>query len=247
MNLRNLQKYAITKNFFEEFKHEQKRSSHQSLSSTSVKDNDKPKLQVKTGVGTHRHNVSERQTHQSLFWAFYSLVNVDFTPQIKEQHGFKLKNDYAMAFIENLKKNKTFLKEHKLKFHDIEASLLYDEDISLSTLKALVLFNKMNVIYIWNNKYYIFVSNDEDTIFHMIKRTRNKHEQYTMERDLEKEFILKKETHGKLLMEDIRTQLKTLSSYKLNELKMIAEILGISLEQKKTKQVIYEEINSKID
>jgi hypothetical protein len=152
-----------------------------------------------------------------------------------------------MKFIEDIKRNKGFLRENKLRFHDIEASLLYDEDISLSTFKALVLFYKINVVYIWNNKYYIFEGNEETHMFHIIRKMRKNGNCYTTEHDFAKESILEKELLGKLFMEDTRTQLKSVSSYKLNELKMMAEILGIGLDKKKTKQVLYEEINSKID
>ena len=52
-------------------------------------------------------------------------------------------------------------------------------------------------------------------------------------------------------MEDARIQLKSMSSYKLDELQSIASMFGIPLEnshkKKKTKQLLYEEINSKID
>ena len=124
---------------------------------------------------------------------------------------------------------------------------MYDKDISLITLKALVLLHKLNLIYIWNNKYYIFQSNDDD-LFQVIERNREK---FIFDRDLSKETILQEKAHKKLLMEDVRTQLKSMSAYKLEHLQTIATMFGIALEtthkKKKTKQLLYEEINSKID
>ena len=166
---------------------------------------------------------------------------------MQETHQFKMKNDFAMKFVEELKNNKPFIKQNKFKFHDIESSILYDKDISLMTLKALVLLNKMNVIYLWNNKYYVFESNDDDP-FQFIERNREK---YSFDRDLSKKDLMQEKLKHKLRMEDVRTQLKSMSSYKLDELQSIASLLGIPLEsahkKKKTKQVLYEEINSKID
>lgn len=238
MNLRNLQKYSITKNFFEEFRH-----STFKLGESRVKTH----ISIQSSSQSSPQSSQSSQSFNTLFWSFYSLVNSDYTAEMKEQHGFKLKNDFGMTFIEKIKRSKSFLKEHKLRFHDIEASLLYDQDISLTTFKALVLFNKLNVVYIWNNKYYIFEGNDDNNKFDIIQRTRSKHNSYTIEHDLAKDYIHKNRLEGKLFMEDTRTQLKSVSSYKLSDLKTMAETLGIFLDKKKTKQVLYEEINSKID
>lgn len=239
MNLRNLQKYAITKNFFEEFK--------TNTINKTTKESSKKSIIKNSSHCNPSLTKREDETFDRLFWAFYSLLKSDYTMQMIQQHGFKLKNEFSMKFMEEIKMKKGFLRENKLRFHDIEASLLYDEDISLTTFKSLVLFYKMNVVYIWNNKYYIFEGNEETQMFHIIRKMRNNGNCYTTEDELAKESILEKEVLGKLFMEDTRTQLKSVSSYKLNELKMMAEILGIGLDKKKTKQVLYEQINSKID
>ena len=240
--LRDLQKYAITKDFFEEFHRQIKDDSKKSMSNVPQKS------QPLANVVEKVNNSSDKTTtYKSLFWTFYALIKNEHELSMQETHRFKMKNDFALKFVEELKKNKPFIKQNKLKFHDIESSILYDKDISLITLKALILFNKMNVIYIWNNKYYIFESNDDDA-FQLIERNR---EQYSFDRDVSKDDILKGKAKNKLQMEDARIQLKSMSSYKLDELQSIASMFGIPLEnshkKKKTKQLLYEEINSKID
>ena len=235
--LRNLQKYAINKDFFEAFYRPP---------TNDVKK--QPSLLKKPTNTVVKSNVSPScNSFNSLFWAFYALIKNEHELSMQETHRFKLKNQFALKFVETLKKNKPFIKENKLKFHDIESSILYDKDISLMTLKALVLLNKLNVIYIWNNKYYIFQSNDDD-LFQVIERNREK---FIFDRDLSKETILQEKAHKKLLMDDVRTQLKSMSAYKLDDLQTIATMFGIPLEtthkKKKTKQLLYEEINSKID
>lgn len=243
--LRDLQKYAITKDFFEEFNRPLKGNDEKSMSNVAQKSqllaNVPPKVQ-KSKV-----NIQSDNTYNSLFWTFYALIKNEHELSMQETHKFKMKNDFSLKFVEELKSNKPFIKQNKLKFHDIESSILYDKDISLMTLKALILFNKMNVIYILNNKYYIFQSNDDDA-FQLIERQREK---YSFDRDVQKQDILHEKVKNKLLMEDARTQLKSMSSYKLDELQSIASMLGIVLEnshkKKKTKQLLYEEINSKID
>ena len=248
--LRDLQKYAITKDFFEEFYRPLKDDSKKSMSNVPQKSqllaNVPPKVN-KVKAEKSKVNMESNNTYNSLFWTFYALIKNEHEVSMQETHKFKMKNDFALKFVEELKSNKPFIKQNKLKFHDIESSILYDKDISLMTLKALILFNKMNVIYIWNNKYYIFESNDDDA-FQLIERQREK---YSFDRNMQKQDILQGKAKNKFMMEDVRTQLKSMSSYKLEELQNIASMLGIPLEnshkKKKTKQLLYEEINSKID
>lgn len=242
MNLRNLQRYAISKDFFERYRSDNG-NDNGSGSGLAMKGNSSHKSIKSNPTKKTSTSQNNKDIYNSLFWTLYALLNNEHITSMIENHKFKVKTDFSIKTVEQLKNNKALLKEHKLKYNEIEASLMYSKEISLVTLKAIILLNKLNVIYIWNNKYYIFESNDDD-LFHVIKRDR---ERYTFERDLAKDAIIKTYASDKLLMDDIRTQLKAVSSYKLNDLKIMAETLGISLETKKTKQQLYEEINSKID
>lgn len=232
--LRDLQKYTISKDFFEVFKHTEKKSDNRDIGTQAKKKN-----QQRVPVG------DEEKTHsyKSLFWTFYSLINNEHTTSMIEHHKFKIKNDFSLRFVSLIKNNKGFLKQNKLKFHDIESSILYNDDITIDTLKALVLFNKMNVCYIWNNKYYIFESNDED-VFHVIKRVR---ETFTFNRNVTRQQVMENEVSKKILMDNTRTQLKSVSSYKLEDLKQMALLLDIDINIHKTKLKLYNEINRKID
>lgn len=236
--LRELQKYAITKDFFEEFNRtsyvEDGESKSDKTKGKQTHDNIKPKP-----IQQQKHE----NTYKSLFWTLYAVIENEHQVSMIENHEFKVKNDFSMKFVEEIKQNKGFLKQHKLRFHEIEASILYDKDINISTLKAIALFKKMNLFFIWNNRYYIFESNEDDP-FDVIIREREK---YRFERQCMKCHIMEKMVNNKLYMEDVRTQLKSMSSYKLDDLKIIAKTLGIDTQTKKTKQVLYEEINSKID
>lgn len=235
MNLRNLQTYSMTKEFFDRFQESEKNEKNEKKEKNEKRNNN--------SLSQPKKNPREI-TYPSLFWAFYSLLNEQEV--MLEQNKFKLKNAFTMGFVEQIKKEKPFLKQNKLKFHDIESSLLYDKDISLSTLKCLVLYKKMNLVYVWNNKYYIFESNDDDN-FYYLERTREK---YTTDRQLLKTDILANKVDGRLLMEDTRTELKSPGTYKMCDLQQMANTVKISLTngaKRKTKQQLYEEINIKID
>lgn len=233
-SLRDLQKYTISKDFFEVFKHTVKKTDNH-VNSVGKK-NTPHSFPLEKGVQSN-------PSYKSLFWTFYSLINNEHMTSMIEHHKFKIKNDFSLNFVSLIKNNKAFLKQNKLKFHDIESSILYNNDINLDTLKALVLFNKMNVCYIWNNKYYIFESNDDDT-FHVIKRMR---ETFTFNRNATKQYIMENEGSKKILMDNTRTQLKSVSSYKLEDLKQMALMLDIDVNIHKTKSQLYNEINRKID
>lgn len=234
MNLRNLQTFSINKDFFNSFyRNEIKESNPSSL------------VRKKEPVPKKTNNTSVvKNKFKSLFWTFYSLIHSE--KEILETNKFKFKNAFSLKFIEDIKKDKAFLKQNKLKFHDIESSILYDHDINLITLKCLTLFFKLNLIYSWNNKYYVFDSNDDDDYYY-IERNR---EEYNVDSKLAKEFILTSKVKNKLYMEGVRTTLKSMSSYKLDELIEISGKLHIELNKnnkRKTKQQLYEEIIIKID
>ena len=148
MKLYNLQKYAFTKNFFEESKSR----------SNFVKVKNEP---VKKQNDTHNqsHNCVEvKKTNnnaKSLFWAFFCILKGDDEYHLHQNNLFKIKNDFSMKFVETLKKEKVFMKQYKIRFHDVEASILYDNDINLMTLRALALFYKLKLCFIINNRYYI--------------------------------------------------------------------------------------------
>ena len=68
------------------------------------------------------------------------------------------------------------MKQYKIRFHDVEASLLYDKDINLATLRALALYYNVNLLLIINNRYYLI---ENDTIndsneLHLIQKNRYK-------------------------------------------------------------------------
>jgi hypothetical protein len=140
------------------------------------------------------------------------------------------------------------MKENKIRFHDVEASVLYDKDINLSTLRALVLFYKINLVFIINNRYYI-IENDtseQNDKLYIIHQNR-----YKIAYELINREDKCNKTHGKLFMDGTRTTLKTPGTYKLDELKEYCNILGINLlshdNKKKTKQQLYDDIIIKID
>jgi hypothetical protein len=245
MNLRSLQKFSINKEFYDKFYVEtiRQKDEKQDRNEQSKMNYNKKQTHNKNVIsgGSSLTAAAAAASFPSLFWTLYSLLNEHEV--ILQQNKFKLRSAFALTMVERLKTEKVFLKQHKLKFHDIESNLLYEKDISLATLKCIVLLNKLNLIYVWNNKYYVFESNDDDP-YYVIQRNR---ETFSFRSELDKQAA-QDQTKGKLQMEDIRTSIKSLSSYKLDDLKKMADVLAIEhTQEKKTKQQLYEEIVAKID
>jgi hypothetical protein len=236
MKLFNLQKYAFTKNFFEERGYNDDNKKATAVKATAVK-----ATAVKATANTPTH-------YKSLFWTFFTILKGDNEYHLHQNNLFKIKNEFSMKFVETLKNEKVFMKQYKIKFHDVEASLLYNKDIDLATLRALALFYKINLVFIINNRYYFIEhdASDENEELHLIHQNRYKITYEKIKR-IEKD----EKTYRKLYMEGTRTTLKAPGSYKLDELKEICSILGINSEttsgKKKTKQQLYDDIIIKID
>jgi hypothetical protein len=227
MNLSKYQKFSINKNFYETKK----------IVFINTSKNDKNKI-CKNVTKDISENKIKINKSKNLFWAFYYLVN----EIVFNKNEFKMKNDFIYKFLENIKKEKIFLKQNKIKISSLE-NMLYEKDISLEALRGLTLYFKKNLLYIENNKYYLFKSNDDDDFSYIEKNKENIiYEKIILNEDF------KSKIEKKILMEGTRTCLKSISSYKLKELQDIALILTIDFSNiKKTKQNLYEEITMKIE
>jgi hypothetical protein len=176
--------------------------------------------------------------NMSLFWTFYLIIYDSYN----SEKMFKIKNDYAIKFIEKLKNNNSILKQNRVTLNHLEQSLLYDTDISLNTLKIMTLAHNINLIYILGNKYYLFISNEDD-LYSYISNQKNV---ITYETNI---------THSKLddlkktffYIENTKKIMNSVSYYKLDQIKEMCFKLNIDLYdnngKKKNKQELYQEIS----
>ena len=77
-----------------------------------------------------------------------------------------------LNLLKKLKNNNSILKQNRVTLNHLEQSLLYDTDISLNTLKIMTLAHNINLIYILGNKYYLFISNEDD-LYSYISNQKN--------------------------------------------------------------------------
>jgi hypothetical protein len=175
-----------------------------------------------------------------LFWYFYVILNGIKTYEYEKNAVFKVEKDFKIASIEQLRKKKPILKEHKLRLTEIEDELLNQSKITLKGLYGLCLLHNINIMYVWDRKYVHIYTNCEDKT-HIIEK-HNGVDKYIIHNDTPIQDYIDKFWK----IENISKPLKGFSVYSLVELVTICNKLNISCKdernKKKTKKMLYEDI-----
>ena len=184
----------------------------------------------------------------TLFWCFYIIKNgMENFNMIDNQH-FIIEKNTKISAIELLREKKDLLKSHKIKsLSEIETDLTNSSEISIKTFFALVIIYGLNVLYIKNNAYYEFlsdeISGDETTVIHVIKWTNKKYAYECIQSPIKvDEYRTKYYKMGA-----IDKPVQAITSYKINELLELSKKLGIDFQslysiKKPTKKDIYDAI-----
>jgi hypothetical protein len=218
---------------------------------TIVKETNKNK-EIKNHNQTNKVKLKVKETmyrprqKDSLFWCFYILKYgfSNYEMEINNQYFVVEKNE-KFKYIELLRKNKDLLKLHKIKpLTQLEDDLANKDKISPKTFFALCVLENINVLLVDKRKVYELLINDSPI---NIVHRNNESYYHSIELDVTEEICNKyRETYYKLTNFD--TTLKSIGSYKLQELTELCEKLNINIEdhkqktlkQKMTKKDIYE-------
>jgi hypothetical protein len=175
----------------------------------------------------------------SLFWCFYILKNgfFNYEMEINNQYFVVEKNE-KFKYIEILRKNKDILKIHKIKpLTELEDDLANKDKISIKTFFALCIFENINILLVNNRKIYEFFFDEKNPI-HIVHRN-NKTYEHSIELDTTNEIIQKyRDTYYK--MNNFETTLKSMASYKLDELIELCKKFNINIEECKDSQKDFE-------
>jgi hypothetical protein len=181
----------------------------------------------------------------SLFWCFYILKYgfSKYEMEVGNQH-FSIEKQEKFNYIDVLRKpsNKDLLKIHKIKpLSLLEDDLANQEKISIKTFFALCIIENINIILIDKRKVYEVLTTDDPKIY-VIHRNSITYEHY-IELDVPVDKInMYKETYYN--MSNFDTNLKAMSSYKVEELLELCKKLEINTDikekKKMTKKDIYE-------
>ena len=183
----------------------------------------------------------------SLFWCFYILKNgfSNYEMEINGQY-FVVEKTEKYKYIELLRKNKDLLKIHKIKpLTELEDDLANKDKISIKTFFALCAIEKINVLLINKRKVYELLCYDIDKDHPLnIIHKNNKTYDHLIELDPTPEIIQKyRETYYK--METFDATLKSMGSYKLDELLSLCKKLDINIEQNMNKNEDKKKITKK--
>jgi hypothetical protein len=214
--------------------------------------NKEPINTINKGVVTlkekKRETMYKPKQKDSLFWCFYILKNgfFNYEMEINNQYFVVEKNE-KFKYIEVLRKNKDILKIHKIKpLTELEDDLANKDKISIKTFVALCIFENINMLLVNNRKIYELLSTDidEKNPIHVVHRN-NKTYEHSIELDPTDEIIQKyRDTYYK--MNNFETTLKSMASYKLEELIELCKKFNINIEECKDSQKDFEKGKKKM-
>ncbi len=180
----------------------------------------------------------------SLFWCFYILKNgyFNYEMEINNQY-FVIEKAEKFKYIEKVRQQKALLKLHKLKpLTEIEDDLANKPRISIKTFFALCVLENINILLVNKRKIYELLCvdiNDQHPV-NIVHRNGETYE-HQIELDVTDDILQKyRDTYFKVSSFD--ATLKSIGSYKLEELLELCKKLDISIDTTKKikKKDIYE-------
>ena len=194
-----------------------------------------------------KETIYKPRQKDSLFWCFYILKNgfSNYEMEINNKY-FVVEKTEKFKYIDLIRKNKDLLKLHKIKpLTELEDDLANKDKISVKTFFALCILENINVLLVDKRKIFELDCIDIDekhpvNIIHRNSKTYDHH----IELDITTDNLQKyRDTYYK--MSNFDSILKSMGSYKVDQLTDLCKKLNINIEanenkKKITKKDIYE-------
>tara|TARA_Y100000389_G_scaffold150951_1_gene150614 strand:- start:13028 stop:13723 length:696 start_codon:yes stop_codon:yes gene_type:complete len=195
---------------------------------------------IKKNVKNREYTKNKQiNNHDQLFWAFYIILNGE---QVYEfNHSFQIEKEFKIKSIEELRKIKPQLKALKLKINEIEDELLNAKKITVKSLVALCLLYKKNLFYVWNRKYYEFITDANEPINIILWNSVNNNCSHIIDDEKYKYY-----SENYWCIQNIDKPFKSITGYTRDELVEIVKKLDILPNSKETKKGLYEKILQKL-
>jgi hypothetical protein len=224
-------------------------------------------------INKNKNNIYKVSQKDSLFWSFYILKYglIEYETHMLNSL-YILEKKEKLNYINIIRQNKHLLKLHKVKLiNEIEDDLANSEIISLKTFFILCLIENINVLLVDNRKYYEIINNeinnndnstinisnidisnniitkDDNIIKTNILYKNNDSNEYIIESNIDinnSKILFYRNNY--LYVNCFDNKLKSISSYKLDELLEICRKLNITTinenMKRKTKKELYEMI-----
>lgn len=186
-----------------------------------------------------RDNIFFPQQNDQLFWCFYiSLHGLHEYDMIR--NFFTLEKEIKYKWVEELRTKRDILKTIKVSRSIVEDELANCTKISMKTVKALCHLFDINIVFVDDKKYYEIITNENKQI-DVIEQKAHK---FGLKQNLTKDKLEYYRTHYWKL-ENLDKPLKSISSYKSDELKDICKKIHIDCG-KMTKPEMYQSILSRL-
>lgn len=189
----------------------------------------------------------------SLFWCLY-ICKYGFGEYTELRNNYGSKQlDIQQKATEFLKNNQTLLKNvnariTKAKVQEIMSELLVENrHISYEALYGLITYYKINIIMMHESENYfiefLYEPCSEETDIYIIKKVQSKYVVKEDKIDLKDYEKLKEE---KYCFPNYNTPIKSMTTYKMLDLELIANKLDIEVDSKVKKNELYEKIRCSI-
>lgn len=178
--------------------------------------------------------------HDSLFWSFYIMKNGQEAYESLGKINIVIERKIKIEYIERFRESKQVLKTYKTApLTYLENILLNEKQIDIKTLIALCVIEGISFMYIYKNTYFeMNIDADENTQIHAIVRM-----------DMPIRYGYKIINDAKPIREsfykidNMNKPLKSMSAYKLDELVVFCNKLGMTSDnagKKANKKSLYE-------
>jgi hypothetical protein len=171
----------------------------------------------------------------NLFWCFYIIKNGEINYETINNKTPLLTKQMKIEIISEVRKNKDTIKIHKFdSIVNIESNLVNDNIINSKTFLTLCAINNINIIYISKKTYFELLINDTNTIYivYEIESQSKYYNKYGFELATEEKLKNIKTDFYKI--DKIDKPIKSLSSYKTEDLINICNKLAIETTNKDT-------------
>jgi hypothetical protein len=175
----------------------------------------------------------------SLFWCFFLMKYGDVAYETIGNQHFLREKEEKFKYINILRNNKDILKINKIKpLSELEDDLANKNKISIKTFVGLCIIEKLNVIII--DKRKIFETINSDNQIYLINKNVEQDKYYIDLEVTNEKLDMYRNSYYKC--ETINDNLKSMTSYKLEELVELSNKLQIMLptDKKLYKKDIYE-------
>ena len=179
------------------------------------------------------NDTNKYPTQDDLFWCFY-LIYLGFYKYETIHNYFTEEKNVKIELVTLLRQHKDILKQHKWKRNQIENELVHEKKISLTTFICLCVITQHSFVLIDKRKVLDKRTHSDIENTHLIIGAES--DEWSLYTGSDKEQKINNALETMWVIESFKKPLRSISSYKVKELRDICRRLNIDSEKKKKKE-----------